>query len=122
MGSSNGIVDTGTRLSLQGQSLQVFAERLAQIASLECKLNSGFQEPELIPGIVPLAFKFVSVNGPVAQQMFQRIGQLNLAARAWGNRLNAVEDLRHQNVPPYDCEIRRRIGRFGLLYHVADSK
>jgi len=50
---------------------------------MQCELDGGFQEAQLIAGVIARAFKTVAVNGPVAEQVLQRVGELDLAAASW---------------------------------------
>src|SRR5579864_1602707 len=67
-------------LASQLQALQVRAKLVAEIVATQGKLDRGLQEAELVAGVVARAFEHIPVNGPVAQQVFQGIGELDFAA------------------------------------------
>src|SRR5262249_32969258 len=116
-GSSNGMFIRFLQIDL----FQVLSERATEVVTLQCELDGGFQETELITCVVPSAFELQTVDRPIAQQVFQRIGQLNLAAGAGLDRFDGGKDFRSKNVASDNSEIGRRFRRFGFLHQIVDA-
>ena len=76
---------TQKRLELQLQRLQVLAKVAAQVLALQGELDRGFQESQLVAGVVALALEGVAVDFFLLEQCLQAVGQLQFAAGAsWG--------------------------------------
>ena len=92
--------------------------------SKRCSANStvAFRKSEFIASVVPLAFKLETIDGPAAEEMLQRIGELELAAAAGLDGFDRIEDLRGQDVAPDDREVGRGFGRLGFFHHVANAE
>src|ERR1700681_809750 len=89
-------------MNSQLQLLQVLAEITTQVVAPECKLDRRFQKPELVAGVVTRAFEAVAVDGPVAQQMLQRIGELKLAAATRLDGFDGGKNVRRKHVAADD--------------------
>src|SRR5205807_8917428 len=94
----------------------------AKIMPLQCEFHRGFEKAELVAGIVALAVKLERVNGTAAQEQPQRIGKLDLPARAWLHMGDRFENVRRQDIAPDDREIRRRIAGIRFLHQIADPE
>src|SRR5579864_9003913 len=109
-------------LTSQFQALQVSAKLVAEIVAAQRKLDSGFQESELVAGVVARAFKTITINRPVAKQMLQAVGELDFASAPRFDRFEGLENLGCEHVAADNSQVRRRFRRLRLLHHVANPE
>src|SRR5438128_8170973 len=64
---------------LEVEALQVFPESRSEVLALQGKLDCGFEETELVAGVVAFPLEEVSVDGPLFQERLEARGQLDLA-------------------------------------------
>ena len=77
--------DTDCRLQRSRvQPFQIFAEWTAQIAALQREFYRGFQESQLVAGVVAFAFVDVGVHFFLLQQHSHAVGELEFAAAPVG--------------------------------------
>lgn len=69
---------------------------------------------------MPLSLDFVGEHRGVLDELPQGVGQLNFSVLTWRRLAEDQEDLRRQDIPADDGEIRRRIGGRGFLDQVID--
>ena len=62
------------------QLLQVLAKRAAQVVAPQCEFDSGLQKAQLVASVIARALETIAVDGTVAQQVFQRVGELDFSA------------------------------------------
>src|SRR5262249_8533848 len=98
-----------------GQVPQVVVELGAEAFVLEAVLDGSLQIAELAAAIVTLAFEFECIHGLVAEQVGDRVGQLDLAAGAAAGVLEFRENGRRQQITSDHCERRRCILRTWLF-------
>src|ERR1700691_1345305 len=84
-------IEHNKRAYSQLELLQIFAERATQVVAMQRELHRRLEKTKLVAGIVARAFKTVSVDGPVAQQVLQRVGELDLAAASRFNFFDRLE-------------------------------
>src|SRR5438105_7812175 len=97
------------------------AELLAELRMPQRIVDRRLQVAELFTGVVAAAFEHVSVEIAAANELAQRIGQLNFATGAALRLREHGENLRRQDVASDDGVARRRID-LRLLDHLRDSK
>src|SRR5262245_58919374 len=100
------------------QGLEIGSEGGAEVLAAERELYGGFEETELVAGIVAGAFERLAVDGPLAEQRAQSVGELYLAAGAGRGGAEGIENFRLQDVGPYDGEVRWRLVGRRLLNHI----
>jgi hypothetical protein len=100
--------------------LQELAERRSQRWVLERQFHGGNEESEFVARIVPLSLDFVGEHRGVLDELPQGVGQLNFSVLTRRRLAEDREDLRRQDIPADDGEIRRRIGGRGFLDQVID--
>src|SRR5437660_12749192 len=88
---------------------------------LQTKLDSRDQEAELIPGIIARTFKSHRVEISLLPKRSHRIRDLNLPNSAGFRLFNLIKDVRRKDVTADDCQVRWRLGRRRLFYHVLDA-
>src|SRR3972149_10644005 len=106
---------------VEPESLQIGAEGLAQIRTLQCVLDAGLEKPELVSAVVTTSLALVSVDRPLGSQRTQAVRQLDLASLVRGGARQMREYVRRQNVAADDrqvggCFLGRR-----LLHHVPNA-
>ena len=93
----------------------------AQVRPLQRELHRRLQEAELVAGVVADALEAVAVDRPAcSQQAPQPVGELDLAARVAGRRLQGLEDVGRQDVAADDGQVGGRLVGLRLLHQVAD--
>src|SRR5437868_9435236 len=112
----------GATLSLELQFLQIAAELFAQVRALERKLYCGFEESELVAGVVALAFVYVRVDFFFLQQKAHSVGELELAARPQLSFCEHIEYCGREDVAAGNGQVGGGFFRLGLLDHVLDLK
>src|ERR1700679_1176885 len=100
------------------EGFQPFAKGWSKVLALQGKLNSGFQEAQLISSIVALAFIAVAVDLLIREQGFDAIGQLEFAPSTGSDVFEHVEDARREDVTADDGVVRRSIFEFRLLNQI----
>src|ERR1017187_4958784 len=109
-------------LKLKRKALQIFPERATQIVTAQGEFNGGLKKPELVAGIVAGTFEPVRINGTRAQQMAQRIRQLDFRSGTRFDRLQRLKYLRDQHVAADDRQVGRRLRWFGLFHEVPNAE
>src|SRR6185437_250335 len=112
MGASTG------KCFLQLSSFEVLTERTAQLGALQSELDGRFEESELVPGVVALAFVAVAIDLLLFQQQAHCVSELKLSARAERSSIEHFENLWGKNVAADNGEIGRSFFKPGLLDHV----
>ena len=87
------------------QALQILPQRPAQIGALQRKFHRSFKEPQLVAGVVALAFKNVAVDFFFLQQLLQPVGKLQFATGAGLDVREGFKNCRSQNVASNDREV-----------------
>src|SRR5206468_604731 len=82
------------------ERLEEGAEVLAQLLVLQGELDGRLEEPELVPGVVPLAAETVREDAPAPEQAAQAVGELDLSTAAPPGFFQRSEDLRRKYVAP----------------------
>src|ERR1035441_5938912 len=75
-------VNPDALLLLQLQGLQVLPEGPTQVVAAQGEFHRRFQEAELVAGVVARALETIRVDRTAAQQVPQRVGELDFAAAA----------------------------------------
>src|SRR5581483_7892169 len=83
---------------LEAKALEVLAEGVREIGPGQRELDGGLEEPELLPGVVPLAFELDRVDRAAAPQHAQAVGELDLPAGVRRGVLEDREQVRRQHV------------------------
>jgi hypothetical protein len=107
-------------LPLDGESFEPFSEGGAEVVALEGELYGGFEEAELVAGVVALAFVAEAVDLLVGEERLDGVGELEFAACAGGEVLEHVEDARGEDVAADDGVIGGGVFEAGLFNHVGD--
>ena len=90
-------------------ALRMNAEQpFAQVGPLQRIGDVGLQVAEPIAGVVPLALEAHADQPLLLRQHGERVGELDLAARARLHLLEDAEDVRRQDIPADDREVGGR--------------
>ena len=87
---------------------EVRRELVGEVRPAQREVDDGFQEAELVAGVVADAFDLAGVDRPGLQQLAQAVGQLNLAGAIALGRGQRREDVGRQDVAADDRQVRRR--------------
>src|SRR6185437_2172821 len=103
-GSGGFFAERVARKQLQG--FQVVCKLRPQVFALQRKLNRGFQESQLVTGIVTLAFKGVAQNSfSRLQQTTHTVSQLEFTAGTKRRSLQRFKNCRRQNITANDGKV-----------------
>ena len=106
------------RAGLRGDEVP---DHLGQLGILHRHVHGGANQAGLVAAVETRAFETIGQDLALFfQQSLDRIGQLDLAACAGRGLLQQFEDTAGQDIASDDGQVRRRIGRLGLLDHMTD--
>src|SRR5690606_3103182 len=106
---------------LERQRSQVGAEIVAELRVSQPVVDGRLEIAELAAAIEAQALELVPENGFLGQQPGDRVGQLDLAARAGPGFFQQVEYPRRQDIAADDRQVRRRVSRLRLLDDAAQA-
>src|ERR1039458_816087 len=94
-------------------STSIDNQRVGKAIDIWCRSNQrcaiktcDVRLQSIVCGVVALAFEADRVNRPAAQQVLERVRELDFAARAGVHALDRMEDLRRQHVAPDNGQVR----------------
>src|SRR5690348_18326448 len=87
---------------------QVIGEGGAEIRALQGKFHCGFQEAELVSGIVPFALKVIAIDFlACAEQPAKAVSQLQLTTRTEEAVFERLKDCGRKNVMNNNLQVGR---------------
>src|SRR4051794_39066443 len=109
------------RLIFADQRLEVRAKLIAQRRMAQRVIDGRLEIAEFFAGVVTLPFEDVAVKRAGANELAQRVGELDFAARTAFRFFEQREDVGRQDVASDDRVARRRL-HLRLLDHVRNVK
>lgn len=106
---------SAARVGLGQCVAQDFLRWAAMLFVLEREMHGGFDQADMRTAIETATLETEGIDLLFLQQLGNRVGQLDLAARACTGSLEKFEDLRIQHIPTDYGQITRRHFRLGLL-------
>ena len=80
-------------------------ELFAEIRSAQREFDGGFEEAQLITGVVTIAFEQVGINRLLFKEQADAVSKLNFASAARAGFLQNVEDFGCQDIPANDRKV-----------------